>query len=81
MAHATEHRHALADGLAMANYPQPGEARLQLAQDGIAVVFAAIIHVDQFVVVFPCQGGINLTDEGSQIVPLILGGHHYRYID
>ena len=81
MTHATEHRHALTDGPGMADHAQPGITPLQIAQDGIAVILAAIVHIDQLVAVLPRQRGIYLADEGGQIVPLILGGHDDRDID
>ena len=81
MAHTTQYRHALANGLCMTHHPQRGELRLQTAEQGVAVVLAAIVHIDQLVAVFPRQRGIDLADEGGQIVPLILGGHHDRDLD
>ncbi|MNH21514.1 hypothetical protein D3C79_813270 [compost metagenome] len=81
LAHAAQHRHALADGPGMTHHPQRGELRLQTAEQGVAVVLTAIVHIDQLVAVFPRQRGIDLADEGGQIVPLILGGHHDRDLD
>ena len=81
VAHATQYRHALADGPRMTHHLQRGELRLQTAEQGVAVILAAIVHIDQLVAVFPRQRGIDLADEGGQIVPLILGGHHDRDLD
>ena len=71
---------ALADAAGMADHLKLLESLLlQGLQGGKGGICAAIVYIDEFVVVTACHGVTDLADQRADVVSLVLGGYDDGY--